>query len=150
MNWGYKILFVYIAFVAATLFLVFRASFQKDDLVTEDYYAQELKYQQRIDQTERTNALSAELHYAYSNGNLVINFPKDFNGKVLTGNIVLYCPSDENKDIKQSFTIADNALLVVVPRNYKGTFELHINWQAGGQQYYYEKKTKNAIELDDL
>ena len=140
MNWGYKILFVYIAFVAAMLFLVFKASFQKDDLVTEDYYAQELKYQQKIDQMERTNALSAQLQYVYSNGSLKINFPKDFNGKALTGNIVLYCPSDEKKDIRQDFSIQNNTLSVPVPVNYKGAFELHINWQSGGQQYYYEKK----------
>lgn len=140
MNWGYKILFVYLAFVAATLFLVFKASFQKDDLVTKDYYAQELKYQQKIDQMERTNALSAELQYVFSDGGLVISFPKDFNGKVLAGNIVLYCPSDEKKDIKQDFSIQGNTITVPVPVNYKGAFELHINWQAGGQQYYYEKK----------
>ena len=140
MNWGYKILFIYIAFVAAILFLVLKASFQKDDLVTKDYYVQELKYQQKIDQMELTNALSAELQYVYSNGSLVISFPKDFNGKVLSGNIVLYCPSDEKKDIKQDFTIQDKVLSVPVPGNYKGAFELHINWEAGGQQYYYEKQ----------
>ena len=140
MNWGYKILFVYIAFVAAMLFLVFKASFQKDDLVTQDYYGQELKYQQRIDETERTNALSAALQCGYREGRLVISFPKDFSGKTITGNVVLYCPADEDKDVKQDFTIKDNALEMAVPHNYKGAFELHINWQSDGRQYYYEKK----------
>jgi len=39
MNWGYKILFVYIAFVAGILAMVFGSSSQKVDLVTPDYYA---------------------------------------------------------------------------------------------------------------
>jgi hypothetical protein len=140
MNWGHKILFVYIAFVAAMLFLVLKASSQKDDLVTQDYYGQELKYQQRIDETERTNALSAALQCVYKEGMLVISFPGDFSGKAISGNALLYCPSDEGKDIKQDFMIKDNALEVAIPNNYKGAFELHINWQSGGQQYYYEKK----------
>ena len=49
MNWGYKILFVYIAFIAGILLMVFKSSTQKRDLVTADYYAKELKYQERID-----------------------------------------------------------------------------------------------------
>ena len=46
MNWGYKILTVYIIFIAGILFLVFKSSNQNQDLVTKDYYEQELKYQQ--------------------------------------------------------------------------------------------------------
>lgn len=140
MNWGYKILFVYIAFVLGTLFLVFRASGEKDDLVTPDYYAQELKYQQRIDETNRTDSLSAALQYEFSNGKLVINFPKDFLGKHISGNVLLYCPADEDKDVKKDFVVQDAAITVVVPRGYKGAYELHIKWRVDGLDYYYEKK----------
>ena len=59
MNWGYKILLVYAVFIAGILFLVYKASSQKMDLVTPDYYEQELKYQSQINATERANALSA-------------------------------------------------------------------------------------------
>ena len=140
MNWGYKILFVYVVFVGAILFLVIRASVQKDDLVTEDYYAQELKYQQRIDEAKHTSALSAQLQYTYSEGRVFVNFPKDFSGKLITGNAVLYCPADAGKDIDQHFNLQDEALQMTIPNNYKGSFELHISWQADGQHYYYEQK----------
>ena len=46
-------MFVYLAFVAGMGFLVFKASNQEFDLVTKDYYEQELKYQQVIDQSAR-------------------------------------------------------------------------------------------------
>jgi len=140
MNWGHKILFVYVAFVAATLFLVFKASSQKDDLVTKDYYGQELKYQQRIDETERTNALSGKLQCDYKDGRLTIGFPKDFLGETMSGSVVLYCPADENKDVTKDFTIKDSVLEVAVPQDHKGAFELHISWQVSGRQYYYEQK----------
>ena len=63
MNWGYKILTVYIIFIAGILLLVFKSSTQNQDLVTKDYYEQELKYQQVIDATERANALSSEVKF---------------------------------------------------------------------------------------
>ena len=58
LSWGYKITLVYIAFVAGMGFLVFKASSQKFDLVTKDYYEQELKYQQVIDQAANSSRLS--------------------------------------------------------------------------------------------
>jgi hypothetical protein len=62
MNWGYKILFVYAIFITGILFMVFKSATQKMDLVTPDYYAKELKYQEKIDESNRVNALSEELH----------------------------------------------------------------------------------------
>ena len=45
MNWGYKIILVYVLFVAGIVFLVVRSSMENTDLVTSDYYEKELKYQ---------------------------------------------------------------------------------------------------------
>ena len=139
MNWGYKILMVYAFFVAGILFLVFKSSSQKMDLVTTDYYEKELKYQQKIDETNRVNALSAQVSCEIKNGDLIIIFPKDFAGKNVTGEATLYCPSDEDKDATQKFNILDTALIVPIPSK-KNAYELHLSWQANGLNYYYEKK----------
>ncbi|MBK8521213.1 MAG: FixH family protein [Ferruginibacter sp.] len=140
MNWGTKILIVYVAFVAGIVFMVFKSSTQNTDLVTSDYYAKELKYQDKIDEIARTAALTAPVEYRLENNTLAIIFPKDFAGKKLVGEAVLYCPSDEKKDIKQPFTILDETLLLEVPAGSKGLFELHLSWQDGGVTYYFEKK----------
>ena len=50
MNWGHKIIAVYVVFIAGMIFLVFKSSRQNIELVTEDYYAKELVYQQKIDE----------------------------------------------------------------------------------------------------
>jgi hypothetical protein len=140
MNWGHKILIVYAVFVAGILFLVFKSSSQKMDLVTTDYYAKELKYQQKIDETNRVNALSAPVLYEIKNSEMVIHFPKDFSGKKLSGEAVLYCPSDENKDVKYPFSIQDAPVIIPLPPVHKGLYELHLTWQTGGYNYYFEKK----------
>ena len=140
MNWGYKILIVYAVFVFGILFLVFKSSSQKMDLVTEDYYGKELKYQQKIDETNRMAALSAPVKYEIKKDRLLIIFPKDFLGKTLVGEAVLYCPSDEDKDISQHFTIQDTTVEVPIHAVNKGLYELHLNWQADGVSYYFEKK----------
>jgi hypothetical protein len=140
MNWGTKILLVYIAFIAGILFMVFKSSTQNNDLVTTDYYEKELKYQDKIDEIKRTDALSAPVEYNIKDNSLSIIFPKDFAGKKLIGEAVLYCPSDEKKDMKKSFSILDENLEMLLPAGSKGLYELHVSWQDGGVTYYFEKK----------
>ncbi|MBP6022048.1 FixH family protein [Ferruginibacter sp.] len=140
MNWGYKILVVYGVFVAGIMFMVFKSSSQKMDLVTTDYYAKELKYQDDINATENANALSENVRYEIKGNQVLLHFPKDLSGKTIAGNAVLYCPSDENKDIKQDFSLQDAPLVLQLTARSKGQFELHITWQAGGVSYYFEQK----------
>lgn len=140
MNWGYKILVVYGIFVAGILFMVFRSSSQKVQLVTTDYYAKELKYQEKIDEMNRVSALSEELRYEIKDDQLLLYFPKDFAGKEIKGRAELYCPSDEDKDVKKDFTVQDAAAQMTITKANKGQHELHISWQVNGITYYFEKK----------
>jgi hypothetical protein len=140
MNWGYKILVVYGIFVAGIVFMVFKSSNEKMDLVTTDYYAKELKYQDKIDATLRANSLSEDISYEVTGKQVVLHFPKDFAGKKITGTAELYCPSDEDKDIKQDFAVDDATVTININTGNKGQHELHISWQVNGVDYYFEKK----------
>ncbi len=140
MNWGYKILIAYITFVLGILFLVFRSSSERVDLVSNDYYAQELRYQQTIDQTNRANALTAAVTYEFSGNQLFIHFPADFSGKKITGSLVLYCPADQDRDLRKEFAISDSVFSIKIPPKVKGRYELQLKWQAGGLDYYFVRK----------
>jgi hypothetical protein len=140
MNWGHKIIAVYIVFVAGMLFLAFKSLNQNTDLVTEDYYAKELVYQQKIDEVKRTALLSAPVNISFVNHTVNISFPEDFTGKKITGQIDLYCPSDEKKDRNQAFTITDSMVTIMLPENYHGLHYVKINWTVEGVNYYYEQK----------
>jgi hypothetical protein len=140
MNWGYKILFVYLIFVAAILFLVYKASEEKVDMVTSDYYTKELQYQKKIDQAERNNALTDTVAYTIKNHELKINFPGKFSGKKIEGSILLYCPSNEDKDIKNNFIIQDTVYTLSLPAGNTGLHQLQLTWQADSLTYYLERK----------
>ncbi|MFN8251709.1 MAG: FixH family protein [Ferruginibacter sp.] len=140
MNWGYKILAVYGIFVAGILFMVFKSSQQNFDLVTEDYYAKELKYQQQIDATGRTSALSEPVKTEVKDNQLVVHFPKDLAGKKIEGQLQLYYAADKAKDVVKDFNAVDNMAVMTLPASNKGQHALHIKWTVDGQSYYYEEK----------
>jgi hypothetical protein len=143
MNWGYKILFVYIAFVLGILFLVFKSSSQKMDLVTTDYYAKELKYQEKIDENKRVEKLSAPVKCTLQEHSILVDFPNDFSGKQLEGEAVMYCPSDEDKDNAHSFREKSTHISIPLAHELKGAYELHLSWKVDGISYYYEQKLIN-------
>lgn len=139
MNWGYKILIVYLSFAAGIAAMVIKSSSQKIDLVTEDYYAKELKYQDNIDANKRTAALSARVKYEVRKGELVISLPNEFASKETTGTLVMYCPSDDSKDIRKAFTINSSTITMALPSAAKGAYQIQLSWVTDGNAYYFEE-----------
>lgn len=140
ISWAYKILIVYLLFVGGIMFLVFKANGEHYDLVTDNYYEAEVKYQDVIDQKQRVAELSAPPDIVYEGRQLNIQFPSDFTGKIVQGELYLYRPSDATKDFRQSFTVSDNQYTLQLPPTVSGLYDIKLSWQAGGQTYYMEKK----------
>ena len=138
-NWGYKITVFYLVFIAGIMYLVIKSSRQKMDLVTTDYYAQELKYQDKIDQSKRAGELSEPIRYQVSETGILINFPKEFLGKIITGNVQLYYPADEKKDILAKIETNQNQFQLAIPDKRSGMHILKINWEVAGVSYYFEE-----------
>lgn len=140
LSWGYKIMFVYIAFVAGIGFLVFKASNQEFDLVTKDYYEQELKYQQVIDQSANASKLSTLVNIENKEGELKISFPEEMKNKKKLVDFYLYYAADAKKDFRKSFELNENELAQALPVGMKGMYELKLTWEAEGVKYYHERK----------
>lgn len=133
-------MFVYIAFVGGMGFLVFKASSQKFDLVTKDYYDQELKYQQVIDQAANTSRLSAPIAIERNPSDLKISFPREMKNKRKLVDFYLYYAADAKKDYRKSFELNENEITQALPVGMKGMYELKLTWETEGVKYYHEQK----------
>jgi hypothetical protein len=140
MNWGTKILIVYIAFVLGIVFMVFKSSMQNTDLVTTDYYAKELKYQEKIDEISRANALSSPVQYSIQGSQLSVNFPVEMKGKKTDATVQLYCVADKAKDIVKEIKGINQSFHFSIPGQNKGLHILKINWVTDQVNYYSEQK----------
>ncbi|MCU7551933.1 FixH family protein [Chitinophagaceae bacterium LB-8] len=140
ITWGHKIAVVYLMFVAGILFLVFKANKESFDLVTNNYYEEELKFQDVIDQKQRASALSALPEVAYEAGEISIQFPQEFANKEVKGVVYLYRPSDAKKDIHQAFTVTGTKLKLALPTINPGLYDIKLSWQADGKTYFHELK----------
>jgi hypothetical protein len=102
MNWGHKIIIVFVVFAAGILTLVTKSMRTKIDMVTPDYYGEELKYQQVIDGKQNAAALSSAVIVTQPEEGVMLTFPPELQGKAITGKLTFYRPSDSGKDIHQT------------------------------------------------
>ncbi len=140
LNWGYKIVAFYVVFVIGIMVLVFSSASQKVDLVSTDYYEQEIKYQQRINAKSNSSELSSPLIVSNTGENVHIVMPVEMNGILVQANILMYCPFDNTKDYALQLSANDAALDFKMPAGTKGSFVAKINWNVAGKQYYGEHK----------
>ena len=103
INWGYRILLVYGVFVLGIMILVFKSTQQKFDLVQKDYYAEELKFQNVINATQKANDLGGELLTEIKGGHLLVTLPNGYKNSMVNGTAHLYYAADEQKDIIRQF-----------------------------------------------
>lgn len=140
MSWGTKILFVFAFFVSGILFMVFKAGTYNNDLVTTDYYEQELVYQKTISAVERANALSAPPEFTLSGNHVLITLPPEMRKAPVSASVWLYCIADKSKDITQQFTTGDGFIRMPVLQGNKGMHEIKLSWTIKGEDYYYKHK----------
>jgi hypothetical protein len=139
-NWGYKILAVYSIFVAGILFLVFKSSQQKNELVQKDYYADELKYQNVINASQNAKDAGGALTTVKKDGQLLVILPLIFHNKQAKGVAHLYYAADESRDISKIFSTNNGAFEIELLTKINGYYRLKLDLEANGKQYYYDQK----------
>ena len=139
MNWGYKILIVYLVFVMGMLALVYMSSMENKDLVSENYYEEEIKYQHIIDESANTASLSSEPVINRTKNIVNITFPAEFTNEKTEGDWVLYYAADKSKDVQGKLNVVNRKYSIELPDFATGTYQLKLNWRAAEKNYYYEK-----------
>lgn len=140
INWGHKILFIYVAFVAGILFMVVKSSQQKFDLVEKDYYAAELKYQDVIDASARAKALGGDFIVKYESDSIKLILPNPFKGVNVVGKAQLYFAADKQQDKIYGFETLNAYAAFKTEKQNKGLYTIKLDILKSGVAYYYEQK----------
>lgn len=141
MSWGNKLLLTFVAFAAGMGYLVYRSTNVNYELVEKDYYKTELRYQEVIDGTARTNALITAVSIEQNNTGLLLRLPDEMTNKILSGNIWFYCAYDEKKDRKFTLRPDMDAKQLFEPSTVSpGIYTVKISWTDKSNNYYAEKK----------
>ena len=140
MNWGNKLMVVFIIFAALIITLVYKAANTRFDLVSKDYYKDELRFQDKIDGIHKANSVS-RVTLIQDAHTLTISMPKEMQGEKISGEAWFYCRSDAAKDKKFLLNLDDsNRLLIRKQALVKGPYQLKLNWKSISGNYYTEQE----------
>jgi len=141
ISWGTGIVIAFAIFMGATISTAVYLMNQDVNLVADDYYDQEIKYQQQIDRVKRTNKLDEKNIIAFNGSAINITIPESLISRDLTGEIYFYRPSDEKSDIKiPLYTDTLGVQVIPVTSLEKGLWAVKVNWLTGENEYFAEKR----------
>jgi hypothetical protein len=136
-NWATGIVLAYTGFVALTIIMVVSTYKQNIDLITPDYYEQELKFQQRQAELTRSSHLKENLKVTLSGAEIAIQFPEN---STIKGEVQLFRPSDKKLDVRMPIkNNAGSAMYIGTAQLHKGMYKLQISWMMNDVAYFNEE-----------
>ena len=138
MNWGNRLVIVFICFAGLIATLVYKSMHTKFELVSKDYYGDELRYQEKID--GRANAAGlGPVVIEQTETSLIIHLPGVPDSANVKGEAWFYRSSNAVMDRKIMLDPAQGLHQVISGKELvKGTYQLKLSWQQHARQYYHE------------
>lgn len=140
MNWPKGIVLVFLLFASGIGFLVYKTTEKKSEMVADNYYEKELKYQQVIDGKLNAQKLSSLPRVTVHEAGLAVRFPDEMEPGLTEGNLYFYRASDRKKDVEVPISL-DTAHTQYIPVNRfsNGYYQAQITWRSGETDYYSEQ-----------
>ncbi|WP_113925205.1 FixH family protein [Cognataquiflexum aquatile] len=138
MDWGKGIVITLIVFISLMVGLVTICVKQDDiHLVTQNYYEEEIKYQDQIEKMINANSLDYKV-LIYDNQLKKVDLRLPVGSK---GTMHLFRPSDARLDQKIDFDVTNpNANAFDLKSLKPGYWKLKLTWSENGVDYFHEEK----------
>lgn len=137
-TWGHGVVLALLSFVGFILFMIFifPNGKQNSELITDDYYEEELLFQQVIDAKNAADALEKKPVYQQNNRHISITFPEEYNNENTTFSIHLQRSNDQNLDVKKEIKLdAQNRVIIPEKVLAKGNYILKMKWTKANKKY---------------
>ena len=142
INWGTGIVIAFVLFIAFIMYFVINMNLNKKydhDLVTEDYYQEELLHQNEIDKVDNAKKLKENVSWKKTDDGILISFPKDLDYTNIMGNVFLYRPSNKKVDFEIPISLSDHYLLIPKTSLLNGRWNIKVDWKYNGKSYLYKE-----------
>jgi nitrogen fixation protein FixH len=143
ISWGTAIVMAIVSFMAFIMYFVVTMitdDSYSHDLVVEEYYKTELSFEEQLDKTRNATKLSENINLKKSADGMVITFPAELRPSDITGNVFLYRPSNKQLDSEIPLSLSSNQLLVPDKRLIGGRWNIIIDWEYRGEQFYFREE----------
>ena len=143
ISWPLGIVVSLVAFIIFILSFVYKAMFLPNydhHLVSENYYEDELLYQQEIDKENRGLGLEENISLTKNENGLLIKFPTEFEAEAISGTVYFQRLSNNKIDFKKEIQLNSHEMLIPKEQLVQGRWDIKIEWKAFEVDYLYKEK----------
>jgi len=131
--------FFVIAIVSIAGFIAFAVR-QNTDLIKKDYYADELQFQNHLDQINRTQQLKFKPAIAYDRTRDLVTISMWHPQSAIEGHVQFYRPSDAALDKNIKLTLNGNGAQEIDARTFPGGhWKVRLTWKVNGEEFYIDE-----------
>ncbi|PIQ50272.1 MAG: hypothetical protein COW03_00585 [Cytophagales bacterium CG12_big_fil_rev_8_21_14_0_65_40_12] len=141
MNWGNKIIVAFICFIGMISTLVYISVNTDFYLVADNYYEQELAYEEQIQRIKNANGLNEQptLDLNRSEVNAKLAFPVAMVDGINEGTVSFVRASNANLDQSFPIKLDENGIQSFDLKDFtSGAWKIKIEWKSSGREYYKE------------
>ena len=142
INWGTGIVIAFGLFMTFILFFVFKVqsdSKYDNELVVEEYYKQELKFENQMQKEQNASNMSEKIEIKTSEEGIKITFPTDLDVTLVKGKVSLYRPSNKKLDFEVPISLSGTHLLIPKSTLVGGRWDISIDWTYDGKEFLNKK-----------
>lgn len=138
-SWGTGIAIFYGLFVLVLVAAVIKSTTYDNSLVSDHYYADDLKYQQHYEKLANSQALKQDLKILQDANVITLQFPAEVGA--VSGDVTFFCPSASDEDFTLKVqTDAEKAQIIELRDGLKaGLWHVRVDWKSDGKSYYKEE-----------
>jgi hypothetical protein len=139
-NWGTGIfIFLAIFLLACAAFIIFALN-QDVNLVQGDYYDKGTNYTRQMETDSRSATYQSQFTFSDEKDSVRIGFPAELKGKIDSGSIVFFRPSDMNLDLRYPIQPAMNEFVTDKLKFVAGRYIVQVTWFSDGIDYGVKKE----------
>jgi len=139
LNWGHKIAIVYTVFVGFMVFMLILSMQEDHELVTQDYYEQELQVQKKINASKNLGDAGFEVEITPADGEVLIYIKGMDSPENTIGKVNLYKPDDASLDESISLKLNEAGQMTFTPKGKQGRYIVSLDFEIDGVPFYREK-----------
>tara|TARA_R110001583_G_scaffold125274_1_gene276793 strand:- start:5413 stop:5865 length:453 start_codon:yes stop_codon:yes gene_type:complete len=143
ISWPTGIIIAISAFVIFILSFVYKVTFlprYDHHLVSENYYKDELNYQEEINKLNRASELKQNITFKKTTSGLLVIFPSEFEASEIKGIISFVRLSNSEKDFQFPINLKTNEHLIKDENLVEGRWNVRIEWTVNKNTYLLKEK----------
>lgn len=137
-SWGHGVVLALGSFIAFILFLIFVFSrgMQNSELISDNYYQDELTYQEVIDAKNNADQLPEKPLYQRTGEGITITFPNSAAPDDQQVDFDLFRTDDSNLDVQKKISL-NSQKKFTIPKQVivAGSYTLKLKWQKNKKPY---------------